>query len=96
MSVPALEVVDQTAGITLRVHGAACGVRGLWSIIQDINAVLSGKRSHGQQQYGPAERQYQQVFHRFSLCCRWSEAQLSTTPSGYGIGSNQFVPKKMK
>ena len=34
----------------LRVNGAACGVRGLWSAIQNINAILSGERSHANQQ----------------------------------------------
>jgi len=61
---------------TLRVHGAAGGVRGLWSVIQYINAVLSRERSHAKQQYGSPEGQHQ-LFHRFSFMLSLDcEAQL--------------------
>src|SRR5260370_31598463 len=57
---------------TVRVHGAAGGVRGLWSA-NHINGVLSGERSHAKQQYGSPEEQHHQLFHRFSLCCNYAK-----------------------
>jgi hypothetical protein len=57
-------------------HGAAGGVRGLWSA-NHINGVLCGERSHREQQYGSPEEQPQQLFHRFSLMLSLDcEAQL--------------------
>src|SRR5260370_12705311 len=57
---------------TVWVHGAAGGVRGLWSA-NHINGVLSGEMSHAKQQYGSPEEQHHQLFHRFSLCCNYAK-----------------------
>src|SRR5207245_7851748 len=78
---------------TVREHGAADGVRGLWPAPEDINAVLSGKRSPAKQQYGSPEGQHQQLSHRIFLLLSPDNV---TTTSGCGIGSKQFVPTEMK
>jgi len=51
----------------VRIHGAAGSVRGLWSIVEYIDGVLSGQRSHANQQHGSPEEKLQQPFHRFSF-----------------------------
>jgi hypothetical protein len=80
-------------GNTLWVHGATGGVHWLWPV-QDINAVLSGERSHAKQQYGSPVGQREQLFHLSLLMFARLRSAAVNTPSGCGMGSKQFVPRK--
>src|SRR3979411_1432555 len=76
---------------TIRVHGAAGGVRRLRSVIQYINAVLSGGSVPAKQYYGPPKGHHQQLFRRFPSRCRLK----ATRSCNYAKWMReQFVPSK--